>query len=189
MKKFAFLFLMVLGLVLPFSSVQADSWDCMNRETADRLADFLSEHPYIVDYCDLCDNGISEGEGQRYPLTLLHVTNVRVEVCSWDSDQWSVIMDTEPMLIGHLVEGFNYKKMSPFPGNFPEEEISFLQGNLPASLNYQWTLLEGQAVRLGDAVGYEMQMDSPAISEFPASSFITDKVEKKGYDEFLKSHQ
>lgn len=180
---------MVLGLMMPFSSLQADSRDCMNRETADRLADFLSEHPYIVDYCDLCDDGISEGEGQRYPLTLLHVTNVRVEVCSWDSDQWSVIMDTEPVIIGYLVEGFEYKTLKPFPGGLDEEEVSYLEGNLPASLNYQWTLLEGEAVRLGDAVNYEMQMDSPAISNFPSSSFITDKAAKKEYDAFLKSHQ
>lgn len=188
MKKVIFVFLLLVAIVLPQSNLRADSWDCMDHETAQTLADYLTEHPFIVDYCDLCDNGISEGEGQRYPLTLIHIKSVRIEICSWDSEQWSVVMETEPVVIGYLVEGFEYDVLDAFPGDFPEDEIGFLQNDLPASLNYQWTLVNGEAVRLGDAIDYPEKMNSPAISTFPGSSFIKDKNQKKAYDAFLKSN-
>jgi hypothetical protein len=188
MKRSIYAFFFLL-FILPFSSLQADSWDCMDRHTAEKVLKYLSQNKWIMDYCDLCDEVAEKYDGNRVPATLVRISNLRIETCEWDAEQVSVYFDSEPILVAYLPEDYSTDQMLPFSGDSDAGAIESFASSMPVSLNYHWTLSDGKATRIGDVVDYSDKMDYETLQSFPPTSLIADKKSRKQYAKFLSNNR
>ena len=64
MKKLL-LFLSFL-LFTHINSVKADDWNCMSKDQAESLVEYLSENPFVINFCDCCYD--ITGEDEEKPM-------------------------------------------------------------------------------------------------------------------------
>lgn len=81
MKK---ILLILVSIVMIFSSVIADPWEDLTKEQARQVIEHLTQHPFILDYCDCCDTE---------DVYLMKVLSTKVEVCSYDEEKVSVVAE------------------------------------------------------------------------------------------------
>lgn len=189
MKK-SLLFTLFL-IFLSFSQIlHADPWDGMSRSQAEKLVEYLHLNPYLVDYCDPCDDLEAQFEGSRLPAFLVRVSNPRVVPCHWDEELWSVQVDFKTIAWGYTNQA---RAISPVqsPETMPEgtgpSPVFLDDDRYCITLNYHWTLVGGEATRLCFPVEYEHSMGNHGLSEFPAKEDVADKAERKAYAKWLKS--
>lgn len=185
-SRFRVLSLVILAVGTWFSEARADAWDCMSRPVAERLVSFLADNPYVFDYCDACAD-FEEGGMAGY---LIRVESTRIVQCSWDPGQWSVEVDFETICWGMVTrQGKVAEVRSP-------EELAAGQGPEPVyrddpsyrlTLNYHWTIADGEVQRLLEPVQYEEDMgDFNGFVEFPNWRKVKGKRERVEYLKWLR---
>lgn len=177
---------LVLLLILGPAKLLADPWDALTSEEASRVVEYIEANPFLVDYCDPCDDPT---DAERSPAYLIMAKNPRVVPCHWDTEKWSVQVDWEVLVWGFVGEN---KAMEP------EEPISALRKGMGPSpifldddrycltMNYHWTLVEGEPVRLCFPVDYSYSMPNGGFAAFPSSRLIEDKKTRKAYQKWLE---
>ncbi|MCB9232115.1 MAG: hypothetical protein H6581_10650 [Bacteroidia bacterium] len=84
-------------LILIAQTSFADAWDALTPEQAEEVVTYLIRNPFILDYCDCCDNG---------DVYLLKVLRADIVPCSWDDEKKSVVV--QAVQIGQLERNGSY---------------------------------------------------------------------------------
>lgn len=133
MKHILFL---LATLALSFSA-QADAWDNLTKEEAERVVEKLEAQPYIFDYCDCCD-----AKGEYAAKTyFIKVTKTEIVPCSWDAQYFSVKMTYTILAeVKYTSKGINTKKLKAHANSVGQDIFT---------MNYHWGL--NTAVNKADA--------------------------------------
>ncbi|MCD4795056.1 MAG: hypothetical protein K8R54_17625 [Bacteroidales bacterium] len=172
--------LIILLLIFPLYA-RADYWDHLTREEAEEVQAFLSNCPFILDYCDCCD---FEGE-YATKAYLMKVTSTEIVTCHWDDAYYSVKAKVDIIAeLPYSENGLNITK--PLKNSNKDDLI--------ITMNYTWSYSEkkAKAVPLFFIVSYDYyganDEDSGLcrnFTDFPnpfkTNDVITDKEYRKWY--------
>jgi hypothetical protein len=67
--------------VITFLAAKADPWDDLTESQAKAVVAFLKKNPFVLDYCDCCDNT---------EVMLIKIVDPEVVPCDWNPEKFSV---------------------------------------------------------------------------------------------------
>lgn len=174
--------ILILSLLFSFSLVFSDPIEDMTREEAEKLTKYLKENPYIVDYCDCCDNNPG---GDRYSATLILVNSTEIIPCSYAPERFSVKIDGIVVCSGYIDRAGKFENVE-FQGYVYDNEFG---GQTLATLNYHFAYSKNKVVRLGQAISVPVDAayDCNPLKTFPSANSAGSYV--KQYKKFLKKNQ
>ncbi|MFK7946063.1 MAG: hypothetical protein AB8G11_00620 [Saprospiraceae bacterium] len=158
MKK---ILLSLVSTLMIFSSVLADPWEDLTEEQAQHVIEHLTQHPFILDYCDCCDTD---------EVYLMKVLSTRIEVCSYNEEKVSII--AKVIKIGKL------EVTDGTPSAYRTEVVEDAEiEDFIITMNYTFTYSEcGQwAVPLFKEVAYDRNHVCKGATRFP-SPFDNEKT-------------
>lgn len=141
MLKFVIGFLL---LMLAANAAFADPWDCMTKDEAKALVAYLKKNPYVMDYCDCCNQDGTTAQ-------LLYIQKAVVKPCEYDAERFSVEV-TALVLSENTVNKEGSIMTSQANAQMPSSQLLL-------SLNYHYTVGDGTNLpllyALPSALSYE----------------------------------
>ena len=178
--------LLFLALSLPFLA-SADPWDCMSKTEAEALKTYLEKNPFMLDYCDCCDDVAREYDNKKVKGYLVEIKSLEIVPCSWDAERYSVQVTEHKVWSSGYVERGTFEPdakvdLADFPG---------ADGPWPVAANYAYTLQKGKAVTLYKVNGMtDEKTDCRAPYSFPAPKAIKMGCwKKRKYRRFYKKRR
>lgn len=176
-KIFSFFFAIAISV-----SLFADPIEDMTQTEAQQLVEYLKNNPYLVDYCDCCDD--VNGVENRIYAKLIHVESTEIVPCSYDDNKVSVKIKGTVIVGGHVnakgvmegveAQGYAYENDNGSP--------------TLATLNYHFAFYKGKVVRLGNAISVNTEdYKCNALKQFPASDEMGDN--EADYKAYLKKNK
>jgi hypothetical protein len=176
------LLFLTFSLFVQINFIKADPWDCMSKEEAEELMDYLRDDPYVFDYCDCCAD-ISDPNSEIPMGHLIKIEKMEIVQCSWDETQFSVkVVKSTVMISGSVKNG----EFIEWP-IYPEDEQRYAEPWM-VTLNYTFTLEKGKKpVRLYKLINYKAdEVNCSGIKEFPdPSKIFPENSAQRGYVRFL----
>lgn len=141
----------ILALLALFfvQTAQADPWDCMSKEDAETLVEFLNKNPFVLEYCDCCDDKTAH---------IVRIRKMKVVQCHWDETQHSVAAVKYTIAAHGYVEDGEFKQVQ----QEADPEDLKLYGNAEhytPTLNYSFSRQNGKAVHLNTQTGEDRSDD------------------------------
>lgn len=73
--------ILLIVAVSTFLVAKADPWDDLTESQAKAVVAFLKKNPFVLDYCDCCDNP---------EVSLIKIVKAEVVPCEWNAEKFSV---------------------------------------------------------------------------------------------------
>lgn len=149
-----------LAILFVPNFLKADPWDCMSKEDAEELMVFLKKNPFVLEYCDCCD------EPTAY---LVRIQRMKIVPCHWDESQYSVAVVRYRITAMGYMEDRQFKQIQ----QTADPEALKLYGNAEyytPTLNYSFSRQNGKPTRLNTQTGDDRSDDigCGGIQAFPA---------------------
>ena len=146
----------------------ADPTEDMTIEEAATLVSYLKDNPYIVDYCDCCDD-LKPG-GERVYAKLILVEKAEIIPCTYSPEKFSVILH------GTVVAGGIVNEDGRMTGVEIQGYAYELDNGEPAlaALNYHFAYQNGKVVRLGKVVEVNQDYACNPLHFFPSHKELGD---------------
>jgi hypothetical protein len=146
--RYSVFFALIASFIF-IQTVKADPWDCMSKEDAETLVEFLNKNPFVMEYCDCCDNQTAH---------LVRIRKMKIVPCHWDESQYSVaVVRYTIAAMGYVEDGEFVQVMQE-----PDPEDLKLYGNAEyytPTLNYSFSRQKGKAVHLNTQTGEDRSDD------------------------------
>jgi hypothetical protein len=179
MKK---IFFVCLFAIFACTGLHADPIEDLTKEEAAALVNYLEKNPFLVDYCDCCDD-LNAPENRVY-AKLIFVEKAEIVPCSYNDEKVSVkitgtvvtggTVNAEGVMEGVEVQGYAYENENGSP--------------TLATLNYHFVYQEGVVKRLGSIVKVNTDdYKCNPLSAFPLAEETADF--EKPYKNYLQSNR
>ena len=181
MKKLL-LFLSFL-LFTHINSVKADDWNCMSKDQAESLVEYLSENPFVINFGDCCYD--ITGEDEEKPMGhLIKIENMDIVPCSYDDTQFSVRITRSTILMSTYIIGSSFSTANTMAAD--KEKYA---NPWTISLNYCFTLYDFKIpFRLYEIIEYEAEkINCSGLIDFPPPNILPEYPYKKDYTKFYES--
>lgn len=143
--------IIIFSMFLLSTNLKADPWDNLSYEQANAVVYFLKENPFILDYCDCCDEG---------DVILMKVIEAEIVPCEWDASSKSV--KVKAIQIGRLERNGSYP--SAYRTEYMNEEHEYI-----ITMNYTFVYSEcgNWAVPFFKVVEYKNEHVCCGATRFP----------------------
>lgn len=178
MKKILF------SLLLCCSSLLfADPIEDFSLADANRIVAFLKENPFMIDYCDCCNEVLSEGEAP-IEAKLIRIIEREIVPCEYNAERYSIRITGEILAKG-IIENKKMTNIHVLPRDEAEEYNTLL------SANYFFCADKRKIGQLGmitqDDKLYK-EYKCGGISGFPAPSALANIISMEQYVKWYRKN-
>lgn len=178
MKKILF-----LALLFCTSFLFADPIEDFSLADANRIVDFLKENPFMIDYCDCCNDVLSEGEAP-IQAKLIRIVEREIVPCEYDASRYSIRITAEILATG-VIENKKMSSLRVLPRDEAEEYNTLL------SANYFFCADKRKIGQLGmitqDDKLYK-EYNCGGVAAFPAPSELTNIISMEQYVKWYRKN-